>query len=968
MRDSNAVAARALFKMATGTVSTTAGAMEAAGLPLSLAVTFVACLIEGLSKGQRDAKNVVAEIRADSALRRVTTLEDAILKAAGLYPQYESELKALAEAVGDPHGELLRERLLAAVTKLFGLANRETEDLRELDRALPTEMRITGPVEVVLRDPADYKDADLTSKQYLKWVREQTEYIDLKRFIRRRPPSSVQRRELSVKLPVRDVYVRLKHEAEVPSDVRAPGLERLGQPSEEGRPELVEALNERRLVVRGDPGTGKSTFVQYIALRLAERRLHPAKAGSAIREFGKAGKCYPILLSAPQLAADLLDDGPSGWAVKLLDGDVHAEGIPTFAREWVEAGRALFLIDSLDECATDHARCAVTALLEQAAASEPLAGNRFAVTVREGAYVGGALLHGFTSRSIAPLQPDDVDGFLTSWVKALGENTPASYEASLRDSVRRTPEQLRANPLFLTIMCVLHWYDGGELPKERGELYRRVLDHLVACREHRCSLPEGVNALALLARLAYEMHSHPEGRQEQVRKGWAATTIEGCWRESGASTCAGQFLDCETVDSGIIVDRGDDVRFWHLNFQEFLAADHIERSKTEVQTAERDCFYRRQWRETVRLLATLLWRKDPARLRRLLLAVVERGLSAGHLAGAAECLAVLGPIRQEIRLWDKSFHVSADGLPRLLECSGGLFDKQTSQEVEIGLAVEATEAMGMLGDPRFSDPLGPLRDPQHSHWVSIPAGSFLMGSQDEDPSKPNYDSEAYEKESPVHPVELAAYRVARYPVTVCEYAQFEQDGGYRREEFWGAGGFAEVEAPGDWSAQQEHPTRPVINVSWYEASAYAAWATSRLRAAGHNGVIRLPAEAEWERAARGTAGRKYPWGDDEPTPRLLNYRFHVRNPTPVGVYSLGATPDGIYDLAGNVWEWCEDSLRKYPNERATNPDEPRAGRVLRGGSWGNVPQGCRSAYRNRVTPDYRNYYFGFRVVVSAGVD
>ena len=151
----------------------------------------------------------------------------------------------------------------------------------------------------------------------------------------------------------------------------------------------------------------------------------------------------------------------------------------------------------------------------------------------------------------------------------------------------------------------------------------------------------------------------------------------------------------------------------------------------------------------------------------------------------------------------------------------------------------------------------------------------------------------------------------------------------------------------------------MTGVSWHEAAAYAAWAGSR-----------LPTEAEWERAARGPDARHYPWGDEEANPLRLNYDGNIGCPTPVGIYARGATPDGILDMAGNVWEWCSDWFGEgyYAKSPAEAPQGPGSGsvRVLRGGSWLYGPGFCRSSYRFRRVPLARYAYFGFRVVWSFG--
>src|ERR1035437_1997837 len=185
--------------------------------------------------------------------------------------------------------------------------------------------------------------------------------------------------------------------------------------------------------------------------------------------------------------------------------------------------------------------------------------------------------------------------------------------------------------------------------------------------------------------------------------------------------------------------------------------------------------------------------------------------------------------------------------------------------------------------------------------------------------------------------------MGRYPVAARNYLHFMEDGGYRQEKFWTAGAFEEYSAPKNWRRQLRHPNRPVVGVSWFEASAYCAWAGGRLPTEAEWGCVSrhwglcewrggwLPTEAEWECAALdGREGIRYPWGDKEPDAYHANfYEAGPHHLTPVGLYPEGATPRGIEDLAGNCWEWvndwwCDDYEK--PAERGERP-------VMRGGAW-----------------------------------
>jgi formylglycine-generating enzyme required for sulfatase activity len=169
----------------------------------------------------------------------------------------------------------------------------------------------------------------------------------------------------------------------------------------------------------------------------------------------------------------------------------------------------------------------------------------------------------------------------------------------------------------------------------------------------------------------------------------------------------------------------------------------------------------------------------------------------------------------------------------------------------------------------------------------------------------------------------------------------------------------------------------VVSVSWHEATAYCAWLTERRRAMrlarSPIGVVRLPTEAEWEYAARGKDGRKYPWGQETPDPERLNFDRNIGNPTPVGIYPAGDTPEGVQDLAGNVWEWCadwyaEDYYRTCAaQDTVRNPQGPATGqyRALRGGSWRDGAWVARAALRFRNHPVIRDVnVVGFRVVLG----
>jgi formylglycine-generating enzyme required for sulfatase activity len=214
--------------------------------------------------------------------------------------------------------------------------------------------------------------------------------------------------------------------------------------------------------------------------------------------------------------------------------------------------------------------------------------------------------------------------------------------------------------------------------------------------------------------------------------------------------------------------------------------------------------------------------------------------------------------------------------------------------------------------------------PPEGSMVVVPAGEFMMGSSTGDSD-----------EQPEHKVYLDTFSMDVYEVTVGQYAAFLQAKG--------------IDPPADWKTmnQPANQKRPIANVDSTEASFYCKWVGKR-----------LPTEAEWEKAARGTDGRVYPWGNDPPTPLHANYGKTEWNNhavlAPVGSFEAGKSPYGIYDMAGNVWEWVNDlyDYNYYKVAPSKNPTGPSTGgtRTIRGGAWNSSPRAMRSANRSLISP------------------
>jgi iron(II)-dependent oxidoreductase len=260
--------------------------------------------------------------------------------------------------------------------------------------------------------------------------------------------------------------------------------------------------------------------------------------------------------------------------------------------------------------------------------------------------------------------------------------------------------------------------------------------------------------------------------------------------------------------------------------------------------------------------------------------------------------------------------------------------------------------------------------------AQIPGGRFMLGSVDD--SGFVFDNEQWAHEAVVEP-----FSISRTAVTQAEFAGFVNDAGYRRRELWGDAGWNWREVAGaahpvywrpagkdEWERRvfdqwvQLEPDLPVIHVNWYEAEAYCRWAKRR-----------LPTEAEWEMAAscepaadaRGVASRerKYPWGDEQPTPERANLDWREGGCVPVYAALAGDSAFGVRQMIGNVWEWTATDFGPYPGFAAGPYNEYSAPwfgdhKVLRGGCWATRSRLIRNNYRNFYKPDRRDVWAGFR--------
>ena len=249
----------------------------------------------------------------------------------------------------------------------------------------------------------------------------------------------------------------------------------------------------------------------------------------------------------------------------------------------------------------------------------------------------------------------------------------------------------------------------------------------------------------------------------------------------------------------------------------------------------------------------------------------------------------------------------------------------------------------------------------NSILILIPAGEFIMGTADDDieyilKTYPETRREWFDPERPQRKVYLQNYYIGKYEVTNDQFKKFINESGYKAQGNWH-----------DYSnaGRDKHP---VAGVTWYDAEAYCKWAG-----------LQLPSDAEWEKAARGTDGRMYPWGSKWDKNLCNNLTADMsdlvnsRTPgiecktIPTGIIPGSASPFGVFDMAGNVWEWCDNSSRKPANIYSGESNLEEKNRIVRGGSWhGNTPFPFRCTSRLSRPANEASIYTGFRCSLRIG--
>jgi formylglycine-generating enzyme required for sulfatase activity len=818
--------------------------------------------------------------------------------------------------------------------------------------------------------PSPPEELRQARQQYLEFVVDTYRYLDFKGMgIADRVP---------LRLELHDLYVPLKACLQLPRGEtweRAAARklpvgrqeeppDRLGEP----RPVLDLAEESDGLIILGDPGAGKTTFLKRLALDLAlDSGEHP-----------RLPLLVPISAYANALARDdaLRLDGFIGEHFHTAGAD---EALKEVLSRALQQGRATLMLDGLDEVGDLALRKLVVSRVVDFFRFHRKAGNRFLLTSRLVGYPDvRPTAAGMAECTLDDFDDDQIEAFVAGWTTALEKaargHTPVAAGAAAREraellqSIGQNPgvRRLAVNPLLLTILALMR-RQGVPLPDRRVELYDKYVEVLLTSWNRERGLGQLPTrdldvgqTVKTLAQVALWMHceSGGVGLVEERRLLARLLALHGDRPPGEAQQAANRFLSDVREYAGLLLERGPkQYGFLHLTFEEYLAAvalaEEGQLGVDGVVTELARHVDEPEWREvallTVGYIGIVQGRDRAAG------ALVEGLLNCGKgqpgravvLAGDAVADAWPGGVTGDCKRT-----VTA----KLLETMAD------DANVDAATRVAAGNTLARLGDPRFRADAWFLPDEGLLGFVEIPKGTFLMGSDK------RRDERAWDDELPQHPVDLPTFYMARYPVTVAQFRAFVETSGHK---------------PADEDCLRGTDNHPVGNVTWHDASAYCQWLTDKLRKwkgtpeviarlLGEGWTVVLPSEAEWEKGARGTEGRIHPWGD-EPDPNRANYGDTAINATSaVGSFPGGASPYGVQDLAGNIWERTRSRFVDYPYLPTVKREALDAGdevlRVLRGGSFFSSGYSVRCAYRGRFNPYFRSLNFGFRVVLSPSLN
>jgi hypothetical protein len=725
-------------------------------------------------------------------------------------------------------------------------------------------------------------------------------------------------------------------------------------------PLLLDLLNQQSLYVSGAPGSGKSTFSRWVAWLTCSGAMPPQEIeppegyGESypatvhnrlpllvrLRDFWA---CLPETPGAQDLSKPQLEAVLSQWVEQKQPGNLQWANVQAH----LEKGSLLLILDGVDEVPltrgpegkVSYPRAMFLSGVATARQAWEQRGNRLLVTSRPyGLSEADIRRVGLEHAPISDLTESLQALLVRRWFRILAAD-PASGSETAEEllgelEARDELQPLVANPMLLTAICIIY-SQGKRLPQDKYELYDRIVDNVLYNRYRDPALIDLERSR--LSIIAYGMHTGENLGEQRTTPEAQVTDAEidrilQAYKDQSSWTEQGYKGVIETREqllsrSGLLLPQGEHrAGFYHFTFQDFLAAQWLQDAESEL----RPVFHQRsqvdEWHNTLSFVFSALLARStsPVRSINLLSQLIEdiNEQTLGLALVVAECLTILmgRKYRLEKKVEERFREICLSAIEREIP---------VRQRCSLGLA------LGRLGDPRI---VTDVRDP--AAYVEVPAGDYVVGDD----------------RRPFHLDKSLWF--SRYPVTNQQYALFMDEGGYSNRDWWPELGWQwlqddNVHEPAYWRhAKWNGANQPVVGVSFWEAMAFAAWASAR-----------LPTEWEWEAAARGPKGFKYPWGNEWEDGICNTYESGLGLTSPVGLFPHSQSSFGLEDIAGNVWEWC---LNKYdkPDDSSVSSDEAR---VLRGGSWYSLQDFALAAFRRRDVPYVRLDDFGFRLCCESPI-
>jgi formylglycine-generating enzyme required for sulfatase activity len=769
------------------------------------------------------------------------------------------------------------------------------------------------------------------SETYRNWLIDHCQYMDIDKLREKSDVIQVQMPEIFVPLYANDPE---KSKDKIPDSEESRLMER-NEPSD------IEALAQQYdyLLVEGVAGSGKSTLIKHVAHRMIQDP-GPSELDDSM---------LPVLILLKDLkgfdpASGSAEKGHSlademmAYYFKKTDNGLNLDTVRAFC----EAGKTLFLIDGLDEI-----DAALREAVAKAFGSLKARANKVRIMLTGRPHgIDDAVLRHFGKHlvKILPFTMDQVETFITKWFwsyysseSRIGEKTTQGMISDIK--THPGIEKLIDNPLMLTAICILY-HDERELPGQRAELYKKFISNLLFRRFRG----EDERVHAYLKQLAFDMFTAGDrgiDRLAAIKLMRNEYPIQDDETEGGyRRRLDSKFGEIEP-NCGLLTFQDGQYNFRHLTLQEFLAATAIMDRELDYTKAIKDYWGNERYKEVIELFIGYLSIENKSWANK----IVENALREADQVPysryrlAARALLDMHRDRRKIEVTD----LATEKLRAIIAS-----DTPPKERADAG------ELLGWLGDRRDLD-----------KFVPIDSGEY---------------------ETSAGKIKIDKLEISSYAVTNLWFKKFIKDEGYSNASFWSEEGkkwikHIESRQPRYWYERRYNcPNMPVTGVCWYEADAFARWMTlSR----GDGYIYRLPDEREWEAAAAGFKKRKYPWGNEWADDHCNTRESGVETLSPVGIFAKGSTPEGVSDLAGNVWEWtCSDyhsrqifydfrfdvEIQKMLNEENYDDylskieEKDRQLPVLRGGSWINDQDNARCANRYGDYPNYRDYSMGFRCV------